>query len=82
MTAPTVATVHSSTLIDSIDIDHVAHLDQVVLTLWSRGRLVQSIAVSPDNAEVLAGQLHQCVRAAQAQAQAEIEIEIEEAERG
>lgn len=69
MSAPTVATIHSSTPIDSIDIDHVAHLDQVVLVFWSRGRLVQSIAVSPENAEVMAGQLHQCVRAAQAQAE-------------
>lgn len=67
---PTVATIHSSTPIDSIDIDHVAHLDRVEVTFWSRGRLVQSIALSPENAEVMAGQLHQCVRAAQAQAEA------------
>ncbi len=72
MNPATVATIHSSTPIDSIDIDHVAHLDRVELIFWSRGRLVQSIAVSPENAEVMASQLHQCVRAAQAQAEAEV----------
>lgn len=70
---PTVATIHSSTPIDSIDIDHVAHLNQVVLNFWSRTRLVQSVALSPGNAEVMAAQLHQCVRAAQAQAEMEAE---------
>lgn len=67
----TVATIHSSAPIDSIDIDHVEHLDQVILTFWSRGRMVQSIALSPENAETMAVQLHQCVRAAQVQAEVE-----------
>ena len=67
MSAPTVATVHTSAPIDSIDIRHVPHLDQVEMTLWSRGRLVQAIALPTENAEALAAQLHTCVRTAEAE---------------
>lgn len=64
MSAPIVATVHMSAPIDGIDIRHVTHLEQVEMTLWSRGRLVQTVSLSLDNAETLAAQLHTCARTA------------------
>lgn len=67
MSAPTVATVHTSAQVDDIDLRHVAHLDQVEMTLWSRGRLVQTLSLPTDNAEALAAQLHACVRTARAE---------------
>jgi len=69
-TPPAVATIHSSTPVDSIDIRHVAHLDQVELTFWSRGRLVQVLALPTEHAVSLAGQLHGCTRAAELETEA------------
>jgi len=70
MADPAVATVHTSAPIDSIDLRHVAHLDQVEMTLWSRGRLVQTLSLPRWSAETLAAQLHTCVRTAQAEQEA------------
>jgi hypothetical protein len=57
MSAPTVAVIHSSAAIDSVDIRHVAHLDQVEMTMWSRGRLVQTLALSTEDAVTTARQI-------------------------
>lgn len=72
MNAPAVATVHTSAPVDSIDLRHVAHLDQVEITFWSRGRLVQVVSMPTENAETLAGQLHNCVRAGLAELETEV----------
>ena len=71
MIPPTVATVHTSSPIDSIDLRHVAHLDQVEMTLWSRRRLVQTLSLPIESAEALAAQLHLCVRTVQAEQEAD-----------